>query len=156
MKFYFLSLILAGFIAIVILHGCGSPAEQVVDAKEKPSEARENIVKAKAGLTQSEKDSLAKIQDDSLAVWQEFKKESEKKIHTNDKNLAKFKASINDKHRYMKEDYQKAFNYLDHKNENLKDRLADFVVNKTESLGTFKQRFNNDINEVAASLENLK
>jgi hypothetical protein len=156
MKSFFLNLILAGSLSIIILPGCNSPVEKAVAAKEKPPKVKANVVEANIELEQSLEDSMAKVQGDSLASWEKFEKESEKKIHTNDKNLAKFKASINTEHKYMKEDYQKAYNYLDHKNENLKDRLAEFAVNRNEPLNTFKQRFDNDITEVAKSLENLK
>jgi len=45
---------------------------------------------------------------------------------------------------------------MSEKNENLKTRLVNYENGKAEPLTTFKQRFENDINEITRSLENIK
>ena len=141
---------------MVVLSACHSPAEKIVEAKDKLLESRENATEAKNDLEQSEKDASLKAQNDFVIEWGKFKDESEKKINDNDRNLARLKASNAHRHKYMKADYQKAIDNIQRKNENLKSRLADFERNKSESLNAFKRRFNNDINEVVKSLENIK
>ena len=116
---------------------------------------KENVVEAKASLT-AQKDSLEKLERISMDEWQKFKDESEAKIKSNRKNLASLQASIVHRSTDMKIVYRKAVAEMSEKNENLKTRLVNYEDGKTESLMTFKQRFENDINEITRSLENIK
>ena len=156
MKKTILGLLITGFISTSILTSCHSPAEKVMEAKDELSEAKDEVVKAKVDLKESLKDSFTRVQSDSLAGWKKFRKEMEEKINDNEKQLAELRTSIDDRYKDMKADYQKAVGNLEQKNENLKNRLANFKDYKKESLNAFKQRFNNDINEVTRSVKNIK
>jgi hypothetical protein len=114
------------------------------------------MAEAKVVVTQSETDSLQKIQRDFLDSWEDFKKVSEAKIIKNEKDLVSLSASIANRKLDMRIAYRKAVAHLREKNENLKERLAGFADTRQESLNAFRLKFNNDMNELTKSLENIK
>jgi len=117
---------------------------------------KENVVEAKTSLSESEKDSLENLKRISMDQWQKFKDESEAKIMSNKKNLVSLQASIALRSTDMKIVYRKAVAEMSEKNDNLKNRLANYEDGKSEPFTTFKQRFENDVNEIAKSIENIK
>lgn len=157
MKFFFSKLLILVLCSTAILPACRSASEKLIEAGEKArSDSSKIIAERTVVVSQSDLDSLEKIQTDLLDSWEKFKKESEIKIIKNEKSLVSLKASIGNRHLDMRVAYQKAFSDLRDKNEKLKERLAGFTDTRQEYLNAFKLRFNNDLNEVTKSLENIK
>ena len=157
MTCFFSKLVIFAFCSIVLVPACRSASEKLIEAEEKErSDASKIVAETKVVVTQSEKDSLQKIQLDFMDSWEKFKKESEVKIIKNEKSLVSLKASIANRHLDMKVAYEKAVADLRIKNEKLKERLDSFTDTRQESLNAFRLRFNNDLNEVTKSLENIK
>src|SRR5947209_3189035 len=104
MKGFITKLVIVVFFPITIF-ACDSPTEKLDEGNA--TGANENV-EAKIVLTKSEKDSLEKLERDSLDQWQKFKTESEAQINNNKKNLASLQASIANRSSVMKVVYRKA------------------------------------------------
>ena len=119
---------ISAFCSIVFLPACRSASEKLIEAKQtERSDANKIITEAKVVVTQSETDSLQKMQRDFLDSWEDFKKESEAKIIKNEKDLVSLSASIANRDLEMRIAYRKVVADLRVKNENLKERLARFA-----------------------------
>lgn len=150
MKKIILRSAVTGLLSMLFLIACQSASDRSTVIK------KENIADAEEDLTYSLNDSLAGVISDSLTLWERFKKESTERINDNKMRIASLKASIAGKADDVKADYQKNIAVLEAKNDELKRKLIEYKNDKKEDLETFKQKMNNDINDVARSLKNFK
>ena len=149
------NLAITGFITVTFLTACNSPAVKVEIAKDKVKDAKENVAEAKIELKQSVKDSIAKVQSDSLNLLQKFRKESDEKINDNEKKMVELNKNILTAKKDLKASYQKSVNDLERRNDNLKARLAGYKDDQKENFEAFKNKFNSDMDEVTKSLNEI-
>ena len=125
------------FMAGAILTGCQSSAKKVENAQDK-------VIEANQELSQALKDSI-----------QQFKTESELKINANEKSIAEFKAKIKNEKKDSKAAYEKKLTELEQKNSDLKKKLEEFNEESEDNWKTFKNEFNNDMNELGKALKDF-
>jgi len=101
-------------------------------------------------------DSLSPLITDTLTLWQKFKAASEQRIDSNDRRIAELKTNLADKEDKLKDGYGKTITGLEQRNETLKKSLGDYKEDEKESLESFKQRFNKDINEITKAIRGIK
>ena len=110
--------------------------------------------KAQKDLTETKQD-LKVIQKDSVADYQNFKKESEVRILKNEKSLADLKLEVSKADVKKKADCEKILADLNQKNVDLKKRLVDYDPKGDIKLASFKTEFNNDLDALEKELENF-
>lgn len=123
--------------AATILSSCQSSAKKVEDAKDKVSEANQE-------LNQAIKDSI-----------QQFKKESEEKINAHAKSIAEFKVRLANEKIENRNNYEKKLEELDQKNTDMKKKLDDYNEEGREKWETFKLEFSRNMDELSRSLKNF-
>jgi hypothetical protein len=101
------------------------------------------------------KQDLKVAQKDSVADYQNFKKESEAKILNNEKSLADSKLKVSKSNLNYKADYEKRLTTLNQKNVDLKKRLADYKQNGETKWSSFKTGYNNDMVELEKELKSF-
>jgi rubrerythrin len=120
----------------------------------KSEKARENLKEAKQDEIAAKKD-LKEAQKDSASEYQQFKIDENKKIQSNDKNIADFKVRIAKKKKENRAQYEKKLSVLEQKNTDLKKRLNDFKDNGKDNWASFKREFNHDMEQLGKSLKNF-
>jgi len=138
-------------IAFVAITAAASYAQNVDKKSEK---ARENILEGKKDVIDAKLD-LKAAQKDSVADYQKFKKESEKKIQNNEKSIAALKAKVSKTNSKEKAGYEKKLGVLEQKNATLKKRLEDYNTKGQTKWTTFKLKFDSDIEELGKELKNF-
>jgi hypothetical protein len=104
--------------------------------------------KARTKLQAAQKDSIT-------TVYETLKKESEIRFNKNEGSIAEFKASIvNEKKKIRSKDESKVAD-LEQKNNNLKKKLNDYKVEGKENWTIFKAGFNQDMDNLNKSLNDL-
>jgi hypothetical protein len=104
--------------------------------------------KARTKLQAAQKDSINPF-------YETFKKESEIKFKNNDGNIAEFKASIVNERRRIKSKDESKVADLEQKNNYLKKKLEDYKVEGKENWVIFKAGFNQDMDNLSKSLNDL-
>lgn len=104
--------------------------------------------KARTKLQAAQKDSVT-------TVYETLKKESEIRFNKNEGSIAEFKASIvNEKRKIRSKDESKVAD-LEQKNNYLKKKLKDYKVEGKENWTIFKAGFNQDMDNLNKSLNDL-
>ena len=114
---------------------------------KKAKEARSDVKEAQKELR------LAKT--DSVADYQQFKKDAEKQIAENQKTIAELKAKKWKDSNENKEKYDKKVLTLEQKNNNLKKRIDGSTSTETSAWTSFKREFNHDMNELGNSIKDI-
>lgn len=114
---------------------------------KKSDKAREDLVEAKQDLKEAQKD--------SVADYQNFKKDSEVRFLKNEKSLANFKVQVSKADLNNRAEYEKNLAALNQKNVDLKKRMVDFKQNGETKWSSFKTEFNNDMDDFGKELENF-
>ena len=148
MKKTILTMAAIAFIAVTASTSYG----QNIDKKS--DKARENILEGKKDVINAKQD-LTVAQKDSVADYQNFKKESEVKILNNEKSLADLKVKVSKTDLKDKAEYEKNLSALKQKNENLKKRLVDYKLNGETKWSSFKTGFNNDMDDLEKELKDF-
>jgi len=107
--------------------------------------------KAREDLTQAKQD-LKEAQKDSVADYQNFKKESEARFVKNEKSLADWKVKIAKSDENRRAEYEKSLAALNQKNADLKKRMVDYKQNGETKWSLFKSEFNNDMDDFGKEL----
>lgn len=123
------------------------PDKQSEKARENLKEAKEEVVEAKQELKEAKRDSIAE--------FNEFKKESELKIKENDKSIADLKIKISKMNAKDKADNQKKISALEEKNTKLKYRLNNYKIEEKGKWTSFKSEFNHDMSELGNALKDF-
>lgn len=121
---------------------------------KKSDKARENILEGKKDVNNANQD-LKVAQKDSVADYQNFKKESEARILTNEKTLADLKVKVSKAELKDKTVFEENLATLNQKQVNLKKRFVDYKLNGETKWSTFKNSFINDLDELEKELKNF-
>jgi hypothetical protein len=149
MKKVFLSIAIVAFIAGTVSNSFGqAPDKESVKARENLKEEKKDVVVAKKDLKIA--------QQDSVATYQQLTKESETKFKNNEKSITDLRARIAKNNSVNEANDQKKVTLLEQKNNNLKKELADYKVEGQIKFGTFKNEFNNDLDELSKELKDFK
>lgn len=101
------------------------------------------------------KQDLKVTQKDSVADYQNFKKESEVRILKNEKRLADLKVKVSKADVKVKANSEKNLVALNQKNVDLKKSLVDYDPKGVTKFSSFKTEFNNEMDELEKELENF-
>lgn len=148
MKKIMLSLAVTSISAGIVFSSCDSAA-----TKEK--EAQEKLTEAKQELTEVKKDANAEaVRLASNEEWTEYKKQTEIKIADNDARIAALKSRKNKTDKLLDNLYERRIDTLEVRNKNLKMRIADFQITKSD-WDAFKREFDHDMDGLGEALNNF-
>jgi hypothetical protein len=141
MKKTILTMVVIAFIAVTASTSYGQSTDK------KSEKAKKDLMEAKQDLNVT--------QMDSVADYQNFKKEAEVKILNNEKSLADLKTKGSKVDVKDKAEYEKNLAALNQKNVDLKERLVDYKLNGETKWSSFKTEYNNDMDELEKELEDF-
>jgi hypothetical protein len=141
MKKHIFILAFIGFMTGVLITGCGKTSEQKVEG------AKENF--------EGVKDDLQDAKTAYLAEWQAFKEEADEKIDANQKRIEAFKANMSKAGSKVKENYNKQVAVLEQKNQDMKNKLAEYKDDGQSKWKEFKTNFNNDMDAIGKTMTDL-
>lgn len=128
------------FTSAMIAGGCRNSSEKVEKAKENVTDERQDLLNAERDYT--------------VAIEQ-FRKETNEKIMTNEKNIAELKEKIEKEDKSSSTERKKEIARLESLNEALKNRLKEYKENGKEGWESFKREFNHDMDELGKALKDL-
>jgi lipopolysaccharide export LptBFGC system permease protein LptF len=137
-------LIIPGFMIIITgltLASCNNVSEKKVE------DAKENVMDAKQDLQAA--------QNKYSEEWQKFKNDFELKITDNDNKIGLLKVKSAKKKGEAKNKFDEKIAELEHKNQNMRDNLADYKDEGSESWETFKKRFHDDMEDFEKSMKEI-
>ena len=111
-------------------------------------------IKAKEDLTEA-KQNLKEAQQDSVADYQTFKKDSEARFLENEKSLADWKLKVSNLDVSNRGEYERNLATLKQKNAGLKKRFVDYKQNGETKWSSFKSEFNNDMDDFGKELKDF-
>lgn len=139
----------------VIAFTVGSFSTAFAQEPDKASEkARQDLVVAQKDVADS-KQELKQAQKDSVAEYQQYKKESEEKIKSNEKSIAELKANLSQVNEANKAAYQKSVGELEQKNTELKKQLVDYNYEDQSNWDIFKIKFNQELDSLISSIKDF-
>lgn len=120
-----------------LLIGCDNNRE---NASEKVKKANQDMLNAQSQFEEK---------------WQQFKYDTELKIHANQKNIADFKTAMKTTSIKFKAKYENEILTLEQKNIELQKKLNNYKYEGKDKWEKFKKEFNNDIDSVGNALNTL-
>jgi cytochrome c biogenesis factor len=130
-------------VGVIVITGSSAFGQENKKAKE----AREDVKEAQKDLR------LAKT--DSLADYNDFRKNAEIKIAENQKSIAELKAKKASENKETKAKYDKKVVALEQKNNELKKRMDGSASTETSAWTKFKREFNHDMTELGHSIKDI-
>lgn len=134
----------AALLSGVLLTGCQGSSQTKEGARDQAQDTKDQATQTTQGVNQSIKDSV-----------EQFRKESGEKISANEQRIAEFKVKIAHESKATKARYEKILAGLEQQNRELKKNLEDFKEDGKEDWGSFKAKFNHDMDELGESLKGL-
>lgn len=141
-KYKTLALFIAipAFMLALTLGSCNTPSEKVTNAKE-------DVVEARAALEKAEADCTSDIE--------KFRKETDERIVANQKSLNEFNARISKQKKEAQEEYKNKVADLEQKNSDMKKKMDDYKAAGKENWEKFKIEFSHDMSELGKALSGL-
>jgi chromosome segregation ATPase len=140
MKKTIVFLAVAVFIASTVFSACKTKAEKLRIAQENVKDAKQNLLNEKM---------------DSIAEYEQFKIENEKKLAANEKSIKEFKLRIAKEKAENRASYEKKINELEQKNSDLKKNLEDYKEDSKEKWAAFKFKFSQDMDNLGVAIKNF-
>lgn len=113
----------------------------------KAVEARKEIKSGNENLDEAKKD--------SIADFDKFKKDAQKKILDNQTKIVDLKIKKDSKIEEMQSEYDSKIQELELKNNELQNRMDGCTYEDTNSWDTFKLKFAKELDELALSIQNM-
>lgn len=117
---------------------CNSPAEEV-------KKAEDNVVEANDELNQAEKDFALDMEN--------YRKEANTRIASNDSSIREFKSRIQNDKLKAKSDYEKEIADLENKNTDMKKRIEDYKAATNEDWQSFKNSFKKEMDDLDVAVK---
>jgi len=141
MKTHYFILSALMIIAASLLTGCDySREKKVEDAKENAQQANYELKEAQA---EYEKE------------WQQFQKDAEFKIRSNENRINEFKTEIQTARGKFKAKYEKEVVRLEERNIELKKKISEYKYDGKEDWEEFKRGINHDLDVVGTALNDF-
>ncbi len=140
MKKVILAIMISGLMLAGVLTGCNSPSKKVEKAEENLNEAKQE---------------LSQAQYDSVADYEQFKKESEDRINNNEKLIDAFKKRMITDKKQLKAEDQKIIDNLEQKNIDMRKKIEEYKENGKDKWSAFKVEFTHDMDELGNALKDL-
>lgn len=137
-------LIVAGF----FIAGCSTAAEKAENAEKKVDKAQQDLNKAALDAALADKKAV------DVAVWKQFKLETELKITDNETRIAAIKMQIKKSGKKASFLNTNKIDSLEVHNKNFKARLERFDAGQS-NWEAFKNEFNRDMNDLGSALKNF-
>lgn len=141
------SILVAAFVATFFI-ACQSPEQKQIDAQE-------NLDKAKSDVNKASQDSSNVAQKDSSNTFFGVKKEWEKQINNNDKNIAELKANAAKDKKIGTDDYLYKISELNRRNNDLTATIRNYKYSDNDWVEC-KRSINNDMSDLIVSIKNAK
>ena len=123
-----------------VVTSCDSSAEKVEKAEVDVIKAKQDLEEAKAAYHKD---------------VEKHRNESKMRIKENNQRIVDFKARIDSQKKEVREEYKAEIYELEQKNTDMKKRLDDFKADTKESWLTFKDEFNEEMNELVTTIQNF-
>jgi|ERR1035437_2874337 hypothetical protein len=140
-------MLVVAFVATFFI-ACQSPEQKQIDAQE-------NLDKAKSDVNKASQDSSNVAQKDSSNTFFGVKKEWEKQINNNDKNIAELKANAAKDKKIGTDDYLYKLSELDRRNNDLTTTIRNYKYSDNDWVQC-KRSINNDMSDLIVSIKNAK
>lgn len=140
MKNSILPLVSFFFIGVSFLMSCSNSADRVDDAKQ-------DVVKADSNLVVAQEEFLADVEN--------YRRTTSEKVAENEKNIAEFKARVEQDKKIAKADYNLKIAELEQKNNDLRMKMENYRADSKEQWESFKIEFNHDMDEVGKAFKDL-
>ncbi|QSE96441.1 sll1863 family stress response protein [Fulvivirga lutea] len=101
------------------------------------------------------KDNLAKAEKDYAAELEDYRKNANATITSNERSIKEFKARIPNGKINVKAEYQEKIKELEEKNTAMKQKLNDYTVEGKDQWEVFKAEFSNDMDALGKAIKNL-
>jgi hypothetical protein len=129
------------------LPGCQSESGKVEDARMELQQSKDDVVEARAELTQALKDSTEDFQN--------FKRQSELRILQHERDIAELKLQIAKTNKNTKTNYEKMIIDLEQRNYLLKENLKTYNEKNKENWENFKTKFSRNMDDLGNSISNF-
>lgn len=137
-------LTMAGFVAASVLSSCQSSSTKIDNQEDKLLKEQVDVMEAKQDINQTMRDSV-----------RQFKMEAQNAITENNRKIDDFRQKIADDKKSARDKYGSKISELERQNKELQTRLDGFNDDNGEKWASFKREFNNDMDEVGNSLEDM-
>ncbi|RPJ75179.1 MAG: hypothetical protein EHM20_09370 [Alphaproteobacteria bacterium] len=127
-----------------IVASCKKSSTDTENARKKVREAKTEVAEAQENLQQAR-----------IAAYEEFKKEYEAKIDENEKSIAELKVKIANETISIQEKLNMKLDKLEQKNNEMKRKLSGYVDEGEEKWISFKNEFENDMEELGEAFKQL-
>jgi hypothetical protein len=146
MKTNFANVVLIGIIFLMILSSCKSHEKKVDDAFDIYKEDRNNFVDSSI----NKKTVIIKTFENS-SEWYQFKTSIINKIRINESKIKEIKGRSNSNSNLLRKAKK-----LEDENNRLMAQIEEYQEELKVKLENFKMKMNNDLNEIAGELKDLK
>jgi hypothetical protein len=133
---YMLTLIFSA----IILTSCNSPAEKVVLAEQKVSEANQELDAANA---------------EYLEEVELYRRETAARIAYNNESIAAFNKRIESEKTEARDEYRKTIKALEEKNTDMQKRLDSYKADGKDKWEVFKTEFSRDMDNLGKAFSDL-
>lgn len=141
MKTYYFIVTVLLLVAVGVFAGCDySREKKVEDAKENVQQANSDL---KAAQAEYDKE------------WQQFQKDAEFRIRTNENRIDEFKAEIQTARGKFKAKYEKEVARLEERNIELKKKISEYKYDGKDDWEEFKRGINHDLDVVGTALNDF-
>jgi hypothetical protein len=124
----------------VMLTSCNSPVKKVESAQK-------DVTAAKVALDKANAEFVEEVEN--------YRRETESKIKSNNERLADFNTRVLNERREAKADYQKEIAKLEQRNKAMKLRLDSYTLDGEGNWEKFKIEFDRDMEELAKAFKDL-
>lgn len=147
MKKIVFTLVATLFFAGILFTSCNSPTQKTENARDNLQDKNDSVIGARIDLYQT--------RHDSVTEFQQFKTDFQNLISANEKTIAGLKLSYVGATKENKALNDKKLAELEDKNNDLKNKLAEYNEGETDHWQTFKSEFKRDMDELGKAFSDF-
>ncbi len=136
--------IATGFCLAILLVACQKPEAKVENAKEKIADANQDLKEAK-------REARAEWQEN----WLKFKRDNDEEIASNERRILELRKDVKDVDARYRGKYNTRIDELEHRNNDLRDRVNNYKDAGDERWEEFKKDMKRDMDDLRSSLKNV-
>ncbi|HKW13618.1 MAG TPA: hypothetical protein VJS69_03945 [Candidatus Krumholzibacteria bacterium] len=126
-------------------------AKEQQDAQHDIAQKQEDVNKAEQHLNEVQHEGTVDWQND----WSHFRDDVNKKVVDNDKLIAEKRSDLANASTSMRDQFKKMIDDAEHRNHDLRDKVADYKYEGAASWDQFKSDTNSALDAVAASINKI-
>lgn len=143
---------LSSLLILILVFGCNPVKTKAEKAEENVAEAKENVAEAKENVAEA-KENLEAAEEKYAVELIEMRIEAKNKAIENEKSIAEIKTKIEKGDSTKRAELKKKITELEVTNEQLKQKIAAYQMDKGDDWTQFKANFKKDMDELGRSLK---